>query len=341
MSELAADLRDLVGDLVARTTDGGTPAAALRLWERARELGLPQVGVPEEFGGSGGTLSDLLVLVHTLGTHGIGLPIVEASVADWVLGEHRDDSWATIAFAGSSSPTPADRVTGEFPAVPWARNADRLVLCMADDVAVAVDLRHESVIVHAEDNIAGEPRDTVVLAQTPVTPIVGSPPVSAIRDRLALLWSTAVAGAAHGAYRLTKSHVAQRRQFDAPLLKLPAVATNLATMRVHLMQADAALASAGGTADSAGVAIARITTAAAATEIARLAHQLHGAIGITQEHPLHHYTRRLWAWRDALATERDWCAVLGAYASEGGEHEVWTRLTASSTSTVESERCRG
>src|SRR5215211_7873291 len=42
-----------------------------------------------------------------------------------------------------------------------------------------------------------------------------------------------------------------------------------------------------------------VVFAAAAVEVvARLAHQVPGAIGFTQEHRLHHLTRRLWSWRD-------------------------------------------
>jgi acyl-CoA dehydrogenase len=76
------------------------------------------------------------------------------------------------------------------------------------------------------------------------------------------------------------------------------------------------------------VVVARITTAATATDLARLAHQLHGAMGITDEYPLHRYTRRLWAWRDSVAAERQWAEELGDRAAGMGEAGLWTRLTA-------------
>lgn len=98
--------------------------------------------------------------------------------------------------------------------------------------------------------------------------------------------------------------MSQRRQFDAPLLKVHAVAGSLAPMRVQLVQADAAPPPAresGPTGAAAG--ITRVTTAAA-TGIARIAHQLHGAMSITAKYALHRCTRRLRAWRDAVASER-------------------------------------
>jgi acyl-CoA dehydrogenase len=172
---------------------------------------------------------------------------------------------------------------------------------------------------------------------TPAVPVASTPASEAVRARLALLWSTAVAGAAHGAYQLTRTYVSQRQQFGAPLLKIPAVASNLALMRVNLVQADAALAQAREAAEgpaeaeraAAAVAVARITTASVATEVARLAHQLHGAMGITREYSLHRYTRRLWAWRDAVASERTWSDHLGRRAAALGEESTWMDLTSS------------
>jgi acyl-CoA dehydrogenase len=55
----------------------------------------------------------------------------------------------------------------------------------------------------------------------------------------------------------------------------------------------------------ANVAHARITAATAATDVARLAHQLHGATGITREYPLHRLTRRLRAWPDTETAEHE------------------------------------
>jgi acyl-CoA dehydrogenase len=60
---------------------------------------------------------------------------------------------------------------------------------------------------------------------------------------------------------------------------------------------DAAVSAlAGGTSLAASLAT-RIEADRMASVVARLSHQLHGAIGFTQEHPLHFSTTRLTAWR--------------------------------------------
>ncbi len=56
----------------------------------------------------------------------------------------------------------------------------------------------------------------------------------------------------------------------------------------------------------------------------RRAHQVHGAIGVTEEYLLQQYTRRAWAWRDEFGSERHWAQVLAATAThaDGGMWEL-------------------
>ncbi|MGW9131864.1 acyl-CoA dehydrogenase family protein [Streptomyces sp. NPDC055681] len=339
MSQLATELRDLVDDLVRR---GGTPDTAKEqraLWAQLCELGLPRVGIDEERGGSGGSFEDLLVIVEALAGHGISQPVVEAATADWVLSHSAPlaDCFSILVLLDDPLDVADGTVTAELSGVPWARDAEQLVVCAPGAAPLLVDLGHPSVTVRLGENLAGEPRDTVLLAAVPATALDPASGHEDVRARLALLWSTAVAGVAHGAYRLTKTYVSERQQFDAPLLKIPAVATNLALMRVQLVQADAALALARETGPTGTAAeITRIVTALAATTVARTAHQLHGAMGITMEYPLHRYTRRLWAWRDAVAGERRWAEELGRRTVTVGEDGTWTHLTATTAETARS-----
>jgi acyl-CoA dehydrogenase len=76
------------------------------------------------------------------------------------------------------------------------------------------------------------------------------------------------------------------------------------------------------------VAAAKIRVGEAATEGAAIAHQVLGAIGFTQEHTLHRFTRRLWAWRDDFGNESWWAAKLGALVAAKGPDGLWPILAA-------------
>lgn len=209
-SEYIDELRNLIDDLAA----AGGPG----LWAGLVELGLPRVGLDEDRGGSGGSFDDLLVVVESLAGHGIGVPIIEASTADWVLGQagRLDDGLSTVLLLDAAPDAVSGTVDAELSSVPWARDATRLVLCAPGVTPLLVDLGDATVTLRKVDNLAGEPRDTVVLAGTPVTAVEGAPAYGEVRERLALLWSAAVLGAAHGAYRLTRTYVSERKQFGAP-----------------------------------------------------------------------------------------------------------------------------
>ncbi len=76
------------------------------------------------------------------------------------------------------------------------------------------------------------------------------------------------------------------------------------------------------------VASAKIRVGEAAGEGAAIAHQVLGAIGFTQEHVLHRYTRRLWAWRDDFGSESAWAVKLGRLVAAKGADALWPMLAA-------------
>jgi enoyl-CoA hydratase/carnithine racemase len=156
-------------------------------------------------------------------------------------------------------------------------------------------------------------------------------------ERLALARSAALLGSAYGAYELTRRYVTEREQFGAPLIKIPAVAAAVAQMSVRIRTTQSAVDRAVALCtdpDAAplrrfgAVASARITAAGMATHLARTAHQLHGAVGVTREYGLHRHTRKLWAWRDADAAERTWSSQLGATVLSVNEGTLWDQISA-------------
>jgi acyl-CoA dehydrogenase len=125
----------------------------------------------------------------------------------------------------------------------------------------------------------------------------------------------------------------ERVAFEKKISKFQAVQHNLAKLAG---ETSAALAAASSAADAVSncsgdfndaifleAAAAKIRCSEAAENGAAIAHQVHGAIGFTQEHILHRYTLRALAWRDDFGTESYWAVELGKLVAARGADELW------------------
>ncbi|GAB3291305.1 acyl-CoA dehydrogenase family protein [Parasphingorhabdus pacifica] len=321
ISEIAADV--LAGGR-ATAPEGDLPL----VWSTLVELGWPGIAVDEHLGGAGGSLVDLATALSVTAARGVSVPLLEASIGCWALAGSEAQPEESLTVCAT---------TDQLTRVPWARHASRLVVLPDLGEAYLVDLHGAGVAVEHGSNLAGEPRDTVHLTgASDSTPLPNAPTGAEVTTRAALLNAAALTGAARGAVDRTREHVTTREQFGRPLIALKAVAQGLATMRTELSAAESALDRAldsavdRGNAETATTATAKVIAARAATGIARTAHQLHGAVGVTREHPLHHVTRKLWAWRDECGSQRSWAIALGKEALSDGEAAVWDRLTSPS-----------
>jgi acyl-CoA dehydrogenase len=158
-------------------------------------------------------------------------------------------------------------------------------------------------------NHAGEPWDRVEPAG-----------LDAMLPEGALVRAVQMAGALESVLALTVEYAAQRRQFDTPLNRFQAIQQQLAELAAEVAEAGAAADAAVAVPDELRVAAAKVRCGEAAGRAAAIAHQVHGAIGFTDEHRLHQFTRRLWAWRDDFGAEARWAIRLGRLAAAG---DLW------------------
>jgi acyl-CoA dehydrogenase len=182
-------------------------------------------------------------------------------------------------------------------------------------------------------NLAGEPHGSLALDGVEVHGmVVTSERADEFRARFALARAVQMSAALEQALRWTVQYAGERQQFGRPLAAFQAIQMQLAEMAGAVGAAAAATDAAvealdRGSPEFVLAAAAAKTAAGSAVEVvARLAHQVHGAIGFTEEHRLHHLTRRLWAWRDEAGSELAWSRELGARltADDGG---LWAALT--------------
>jgi acyl-CoA dehydrogenase len=342
------------------------------LWQALEETGLTLAGSPEEAGGSGGDLLAAADIAVAAGAAAAPVPLAETLAAGMLLGRAGlaiPSGPLTVAVAsgpdaapgsgGGSGSSGGSGFGAGLRRVPYGRLATTVAAGSGGSRGSGGSGRDGdwlAVIVPTGQggtgrgglgrggtgrgglgrNLAGEPRDEVILGGDAEVHDVPAGTADYARRLMRLFRSLLIAGAAQRALDLTVTYVQQREQFGRPLARFPTVQQELARMagEVALISAatQAAVAAedlaakgtaAGGLAGAgrrgAGEGVSAVVAAKAqasscAGVVAAIAHQLHGAIGTTEEHRLRLTTTRLWSWRDEDGSEAECFAELGRAA---------------------------
>lgn len=305
--------------------EGGADAA---LWTLLEDSGLTLVGVPEARGGSGGSLHDSAAIVKAAGRHAAPVPLADTLVA------------ASLAAAGGLD-VPAgplalaiDRPGLDVIRVPWGGGASNVVVVNGGGIAIVAAESLPSV--GAGCNYPGEPWvDVAASTVRSVATVAGPGTPPGAFAAAALSRALLASGALSRAVDLSVQYCNEREQFGKPIGKFQILQHYLAEMAGEAVAAEAAadnaidvIASGADEAECILVcAAAKAYAGRAVATINRLAHQIHGAIGYTDEHRLQYTTRRLWAWRDEFGSEAEWAAVVGRGIATGGGAAMWPRIT--------------
>jgi acyl-CoA dehydrogenase len=316
------------------------------LWRIVEDTQLPLISIAEKSGGAGGSLSDLAAVLRVAGRFAAPVPLAETAIASWMLAECGVAiPPGPLAFAPAHGEIVAARnegsqwiLSGSMKRVPWARTAQHLVvLARGPDGDVVASVDCVGCGLTPGRNLAGEPRDDVVLDELAVrgelvAPVVTGVDHASLRLRGALMRSLLMAGALERCLQLAVGYATERVQFGRKIGQFQAIQQELARFAGEVAAAVAAALSAAGALERRtdallAVASAKVRTAQAAQEGSLIAHQIHGAIGVTDEYALHHSTLRLWAWREEFGNEAEWAAVLGRALMAGGASALWPTLT--------------
>jgi alkylation response protein AidB-like acyl-CoA dehydrogenase len=335
-------LRSLADDVlapIASATRAGSPELGSS-WELLLELGWPVAGLAEEAGGAGGDTRDVLVLAEALGRNAVCLPLIEAQAASAVLAAAGRTAGLGERLPVETSPRHSSlrlvrdrgiiRVTGTVRRTPWARHADTLLIrapSRAGLTWIACDLPNPSVTITPGSNLAGEPRDDVAFHDLalPASESWDSFDDSPVALGM-LLRCAAITGALDATVTLTRRYVRERQQFGRPLASLQTVGQAVAMMSARLSAARAALEAAAQSPTTANVLAAHVDLADFASKVARTAHDLHGAMGVTREYALHSLTTRLWSWPEEGVRQLAARAELGQQVADGGVPMLWARV---------------
>ncbi len=288
-----ADLRKLLESGAARDD---------ARWATICEMGLLGMMAPEERGGLGMGLTDLIGIAEAAGYVALPEPLVELAGITIPLLAALDDNrgWLDRAMAG------------EFVAIGHAANsfvadadqARALLLAHGDEIHLVA--RNEVTLVRQESFDAFRRLFSVEWAPSPAT-LVGSYWGQAA-ERGAVLAAAQMIGLGQRCIDLAVSYAKDRSQFGKPIGSYQAVKHLVANAQVQVefarpvVHCAAAELPLGTTASQARGAHAKIVAGEAADLAARTAVQVFGAMGMTWEADVHFFLKRAFALKTAWGT---------------------------------------
>ena len=274
-------------------------AAVRKLLERderpwptlCEQIGVAGLAIPEEFGGSGATVTELQIVSEELGRALADVPFLGTVLATQALLESGD---------GEARARLLPRLAGGEPgALVW----DPIVRGHADYVVdgdtASVLLAVAETGLYEVDEARQERMPTmdetrhlasVDFPSSGARKIGASPPLARIRDFACAILAAEQVGAAARALEITVEYTRQRRQFGRPIGGFQAIKHRLADLYVLVETARSAAYAA--TESPRLAAVAKVYCSEAFHSVAAEMIQLHGGIAITWEHPAHRFFKR-------------------------------------------------
>jgi alkylation response protein AidB-like acyl-CoA dehydrogenase len=278
------------------------------MWDDIINLGWLGLHVPEEYGGSGYGLEELVVVVEELSKAVAPGPFVPCVMASAVLAAAGDQTIkekllpglvngsliGAVALGGSVVVSDGS-ASGEFGPVLGGGLAEIILVPAGEDVAV-VEVG-PGVTVTVPPNLDPTRRSGEVrLDGAPVTLLSGGR--QTLVDLARVVLAADAVGVAREATDMGAAYARQRLQFGRVIGTYQAVKHHCANMAVATELATSAVwdaaraAAAGGDQLTYAASIAAVLAADAADLCANLNTQVHGGIGMTWEHDAHLFMRR-------------------------------------------------
>lgn len=311
-------------------------------WRAVDDMGLPLALVDEAAGGFGVDPFEALEVLRLAGHSLLPLPLADTMLANRRLAEagFMPRPGVTLQVPGLVAEPLALRrqgqgwqLSGVCRHVGWGRHAERLaVLARHEGRLYFADVPAGAWRCEPDQNLRGVACDTLhialALGEEAVRPAPHPQATYAADD--AALASLAIAGALERLLAQTVAYAGERSQFGKPLARFQVIQQHIAVLAGQACAAAAAADMAaralvhGG--DTLPIAMAKSRAGEAAGLACSLAHQIHGAIGITAEHRLHFITRWLWSHRDAGGAEAYWNVQIGQRVAQAGGDALWPWL---------------
>ncbi len=338
-SDQQTAFRDTVRQVLAKecTSDDlraafESPSGRTARWDVLAELGVVALTVPEAQGGLGLGLVDLVLLLEEAGRVSLPEPLLETTgvvaplLSDLVRSAGSGEAAVAVSWLGAIAEGRATAAVGTASepaavtptAIAGADGADLLVLFTSggDDGPELHVVGGGAVTVRAVPSLDPTRRLGIPhWSATAETRVLAGPDASAALrltgDRAAVATAAELLGLADRMITMAADYAKERQQFGHPIGSFQAVKHLLAGAQVRLEFARPVVYGAAWSLDQSQQAGSRAASTAkayasdAATEAARVALQVHGAIGYTWECDLHLYLKRAWALAEAWGSSTD------------------------------------
>jgi alkylation response protein AidB-like acyl-CoA dehydrogenase len=322
-------------------------------WRQGAELGWTSMLVPDELGGgcvSGGPLADLCLVAEEMGRRVTPGPLVPTNVVAAAIarsgspvhhkqligllsGETVATWWPGSALSGFGSSGGRETelravrrsdgyvVEGTTGPVEAAAEADQLLVVARSDEGLV-----QLLVASGTPGLSTRPAGSIDLVRRFGVLVfdqveVGADAELQLQD-VAVLQSAEMAGAADRVFEFTVAYAEERFSFGRPLVSYQALKHRFADMKMWLEASHATSSAAARAVDSGSehaselISVAKAYVGDRAPAILQDCVQLHGGIGVTWEHDLHLYLRRVIQDRSLFGTPSDHRERIAAIVGE-------------------------
>ena len=322
-------INDGLTPAVIEAAEHGTWAGAI--WDQLETQGLLQPSAIAEGDGTAEGLEIEAAVLRATAATAVPLPVAETALAGWFLKQHGIESPGGVltvaSFANNENLSfEGGHVSGTLERVPWGSHSAGVVALAGGKLVL---LNPGSASITPGMNMANESRDTLVFNGASPLAVGNAADYEKTLARCAAVRALQMAEAAARVLEISVEYAGQRKQFGKPIggfqaiqHQLAAAAGEVASARVAAQQAYIALAASKNVIFACAIAKARANEAAG--NVARIGHQVHGAIGFTQEYQLHRFTRRIQSWRGEFGASAFWNRRLGELVLAETNRSLWS-----------------
>ena len=307
----------------------------INLWSEIEQLGLPKIAVKDKFNGSGLPLSTTLPIIKLSNNIGAPIPLSETILSNYILSEsdiNPPSGIITYAIDVKNLKIIGNEISGELISVPYLNLTDKIVfITEIEKTKKVILIKNSGKEKELKKNFLSEPRYNLKLNKCK---ILDMKPINLrinFKHLGAIVRSAQMIGSMEKILDLCIDYCSQRKQFGRALSKFQAIQHQISEMAVELSASSAALSTITNSDDfyknKKDIAILKIRAGAAAGKVIAISHQVHGAIGFTQEYELAYFTRNLNSWRNDFGNESYWEDVLGKDFLENNNQNLWEYLT--------------